>query len=224
MAISLVVETGQGLNNANSYVGPTLETYSDGTQSGLFQFGADQYFADRMVPTNPPNQVWFPQPKQDQVDQNAELKAACLIAASAFLDAYWRSLFKGQKKTQAQSRCWPRVGATIDEGAYDTAVVFWPGYGKSLSTFIIGTEQIPIQILECCCELASRSAALGGFTYPGELAPDINEDQFVMSEKIGPIEVVYKDQKPSITLMRKCEMLLQPILRGSGGTIPLVRG
>lgn len=224
MAISLIVETGHGYNNANSYVAATPHNYADGA-GGMFSFGADQYFADRMVPTNPPNQLWFPQPKADQVDPNAELKTACLIQASSFLDAFWRALFKGQKKTQAQTMCWPRVGATIDEGAYDTAVVFWPGYGKSISTFIIGNEQIPIQVLTCCCELAARSAALGCFTYPGELAPDITGDQFVISEKIGPIEVTYKDQKPTITLFRKCEMLLAPILRGGGGsTIPLVRG
>jgi hypothetical protein len=224
MAITLIVETGDGLNNANSYVDLTPQNYNDGSQGGVFSFGVDQYFADRMVPTAPPTQVWFPQPKPDQPDPNAQLKTGCLIQASFFLDYYWRSLFKGQKKTQAQSLCWPRVGATIDEGAYDTAVVFWPGYGKSLSTFIIGTKQIPIQILMCTCELASRSAALGNFTYPGELAPDISGDDFVLDEKIGPIAVTYKKEKPSITLFRKCEMLLQPILRGSGGTIPLVRG
>lgn len=225
MAITLVCEYGAALNNANSYVDIQPVQYSDGTQSGSFLFSCEQYFADRMVPTEPPNQIWFPPQHGDQPDPNDQLKKACLIRATAFLDSYWRTSFKGSKKTQAQTLCWPRTGATIDEGSYDAAISFWPGYGKSYSAFLIGNQQIPKPILECCCELASRSAILGGFAYPGDLAPDITGDDFVVSERLGPIEVTYKDQKPSITLMRYCEMLLQPILKNSGGgQIPLVRG
>jgi len=102
--------------------------------------------------------------------------------------------------------------------------VFWPGYGKSLSTFIIGSNEIPIQVKMCCAELASRSAALGNFQYPGELAPDLTPDNFIVEEKVGPIEVVYKKEVPSVTIFRFCEMLLAPILRGGGGSIPLARG
>lgn len=219
MAINLVFESGAGLSNSNAYVSAATKTYADGSQ-----FGADQYFVDRMA-TGTPNQLWFPPPPtNDDPDPNADLKSACLIKASFFLDYFWRAWFKGQKGTQLQALCWPRVGATIDEGAYDTAVVFWPGYGKSLSTFIIGSNEIPIQVKMCCAELASRSAALGNFQYPGELAPDLTPDNFIVEEKVGPIEVVYKKEVPSVTIFRFCEMLLAPILRGGGGSIPLARG
>jgi hypothetical protein len=222
--VNLIYESGAGLNTANSYVDVQTQTYADGSK-----FGAEQYFADRLG-SGTGNTLWFPpapsfvDPASTQPDPNADIKRACLIKATYFLDYYWRSWFKGQKKTQPQNLCWPRVGATIDEGAYDTAVVFWPGYGKSISTFIIGTQEIPIQVKMCCCELASRSAVLGNFMYPGELAPDITDDNFVQSEKIGPIEVTYRRDKPTITILRFCEMLLAPILRGSGGSIPLARG
>jgi hypothetical protein len=212
MPISLNVETGLGLATSNSYVGADDFTYADGSV-----FGADTYFTERGAPIAPPNQAWFPPGPDD-------IKAACLIKASFFLDYYWRSLFKGQKKTQQQRLVWPRVGATIDEGAYDTAVVFWPGYGKSISTFIIGTNEIPIQVKMCVAELAARSAQLGGFTYPGELAPDLSTDNYVLLEKVGPIEVEYKQSVPPVTIFRFCEMLLAPIIRGSGGTVPLARG
>jgi hypothetical protein len=218
LAINLVYESGAGLGSSNAYVSPNSQTYADGSI-----FGADQYFVDRM--STGPGQLWFPPaPTNDDPDPNADIKKACLIKASFFLDYFWRAWFKGQKKTQQQALCWPRVGATIDEGAYDTAVVFWPGYGKSLSTFIIGTNEIPIQVKMCCAELASRSAALGNWAYPGELAPDITGDDFVIQEKIGPIDVTYKREKPTVTILRFCEMLLAPILRGGGGSIPLVRG
>ena len=217
--VSLVYESGLGINNSNSYVDVPLQTYADGSQ-----FGADQYFTDRLG-SGTGNTTWFPPaPTNGDPDPNADIKRGCLIKATFFLDYYWRAWFKGQKKTQPQSLCWPRVGATIDEGAYDTAVVFWPGYGKSISSFIIGTQEIPIQVKMCCAELASRSAVLGNFQYPGELAPDITGDDFVQSERIGPIEVTYRRDKPSITILRFCEMLLAPIVRGGGGSIPLARG
>lgn len=219
MPVPLVFENGVGLSNANSYVDVATQTYADGST-----FGADYYFSQRLA-YGTGNTLWFaPAPTNGDPDPNSDIKKACLIVATQFLDYYWRAWFKGQKKTQPQNLCWPRVGATIDEGAYDTAVVFWPGYGKSISTFIIGTQEIPIQVKMCCCELASRSAQLGNFQYPGVLAPDLTGDDYVLSEKVGPIEVTYKKEKPAITIFRMCEMLLAPIVRGGGGSIPLARG
>src|SRR3954467_776997 len=107
MPINLVYESGTGLTTAHSYLDAVSHTYADGSV-----FGADQYFTDRMAPA----QIWFPPaPSNGDPDPNAEIKKACLIKASFFLDYFWRAWFKGQKKTQPQSLCWPRVGATIDE-------------------------------------------------------------------------------------------------------------
>jgi len=56
LAINLVFESGAGLSNSNAYVSAATKTYADGSQ-----FGADQYFVDRMA-TGTPNQLWFPPP------------------------------------------------------------------------------------------------------------------------------------------------------------------
>lgn len=159
-------------------------------------------------------------------DPYYNLIAAALIKASAFTDFYWRAVFKGQKATYAQQLAWPRVGATIDEGAYDTAVVFYPGYGKSISTFIIGSKEIPLYLKWCVTEIAQRVLSYGAFQYPADLATDIsNSTSAVKSERVGPIQVEYeKAFMTPVTIYRMAEMLMAPLVRGGGGTVPMARG
>lgn len=202
--MAFVVEDGTGLTTANSYATVAY---------------ADDYFATRMSPN-------WPAPPAEGDDPNTNLKQACLVSATDFIDFYWRSQFKGIKCTYAQRLAWPRIGATVDEGS---GLNYWPGYGNSaVDGFLISNTTLPEMLTMCCAELASRAYIMGlpkgAPTSPGQLAPDITEDAFIESETIGPLSTHYKD-KPVATIYRFCEMLLAPILQmGGGSMVRLSRG
>jgi hypothetical protein len=200
MSVSLIVETGSLIANANSYVDVTY---------------ADTYFAQRAAPLTGPNQKWC-----DGTGGNVDLKSAALIKATQFLEYYWHQLYKGQRLTYTQALSWPRVGATLEAGDASSSY-YWKG-----QPFLIPIDQIPDILKQAECELASRSLILGAFSYPEDLAPDITpENSAVISEKVGPIEVTYdKSLRQVVTIYRIAEMLLQPILRSSSGQIALERG
>lgn len=81
--MGLIVETGEGLPDANSYATATE---------------ADAYF-DGMMET-----VWE--------TATSVAKDAALIKATIYIDGTYQNRFNGLKKTNTQALEWPRVGAT----------------------------------------------------------------------------------------------------------------
>lgn len=83
--MTLIVETGAGLANAESYISTT---------------DADSYHAARG------NTAW--------ADLGTEDKEAALRRASDYMTGAYRDRWKGYRATSAQALDWPRVGAVVD--------------------------------------------------------------------------------------------------------------
>lgn len=87
MAITLVVEDGSGNPDANSYTDISF---------------LDQYHSDRG------NAYW------DGLDD--EVKKACAIRATDYIDKRFKRRFRGFRSSQDQSLAWPRFNAFDDDG------------------------------------------------------------------------------------------------------------
>lgn len=127
--MALIVETGSGLTNADSYVSLT---------------DANTYHVARGSST------WTASVPSDAV------KEAALIKATDFIDARYRDRWKGRKNTSAQALTWPRTGAVIDG---DGSEGFVAGFGPVTNGFLISSDTIPELLKRAVSELALRSLA-----------------------------------------------------------------
>ncbi|GGD43467.1 DnaT-like ssDNA-binding protein [Aureimonas glaciei] len=94
---------------------------------------------------------------------------AALIRASGYIDGRYRARFSGRKaEGRAQTREWPRVGATDASGEE------------------IGETEVPSEVLDATFEAAARE-----LSSPGSLAPDFDAGTLIKREKVGPIETEY---------------------------------
>ena len=180
------VENGSGYPDATSYV-----SVAD----------ADTYFTDRG------NTAW------SAADNTAKEQA--LVKATAFVDASYRSRYKGRRKTKEQSLAWPRYGASID-GQGSWLGVSWAADGVISDGFLIGDSEIPQLLKDCVCELAARALIK-------DLAPDIPASAGAISmKKVGPLQIEYKGPAAPYTLWRYAAMLIAPLLTGTMGNITMV--
>lgn len=115
-----------------------------------------------------------------------ERKLAALVRASDWLDA--RIRWKGEKVDPGQSRAWPRV----EMGS--------------------GTEGIPIQVRQACCELAAH------FMEADHLAPQERGGR-ILSTSVDCLAVTYDPNAPVDTLFPLVSGLLRD-LREPGGLEP----
>lgn len=98
-------------------------------------------------------------------------REGALIRATQWLDATYKSRYPGLRlQGRTQPLQWPR------SGAYDVD-------GNE-----IAEDEIPQEIMAATCE-----AALRELSSPGSLAPDYNNSQRVVSEKVGDLAVTYSD-------------------------------
>lgn len=107
-----------------------------------------------------------------------------LLRASDYIDGRyrvrlttgrWRSAFVGERTDgRSQAREWPRTNAVDYEGNE------------------IPTDEVPTEI-----ENATYEAALRELATPGSLSPDYTPSAQAMKEKVGPIEVQYRDNAPT---------------------------
>jgi hypothetical protein len=135
--MAFVVETGAGLSNANSYASVSA---------------ADSYVADRGIAG------W--------TALSTTIKQQSLVNATDYLEATYRSAWKGNRVSETQSLSWPRYNVVVDG-------------------FNFASNVVPLQVINACIEMAIRASA-------GEtLLAD--QGQRVRREKIDVIEVEYQD-------------------------------
>ena len=153
--MAFVPETGAGLSNSNSYSTVAL---------------ADGYFADRG------NADWA------ALDTTAKQQA--LIKATDFLEATYRTAWKGYRVSSTQALSWPRVDVVADG-------------------FPIPANIVPLPVAYACAELAIRSTTT-------TLLAD--QGQQVKREKVDVLEVEYQDYSDPTERYPAVNRLLLPFL------------
>ena len=153
--MAFVPETGAGLSNSNSY-------------STVAQ--ADSYFADRG--------------NADWAALTTTAKEQALIKATDFLEATYRSAWKGYRVSGTQALSWPRVDVVADG-------------------FPIPANIVPLPVTYACAELAIRSTTT-------TLLAD--QGQQVKREKVDVLEVEYQDYSDPTERYPAVNRLLLPFL------------
>lgn len=159
--MAFVPETGAGLSNSNSYASVAQ---------------ADSYFADRG------NTEW--------AALTTAAKEQALIKATDFLEATYRSSWKGYRVSSTQALSWPRVEVTAD-------------------SFPIPANIVPLPVTYACAELAIRSTT-------SELLAD--QGQTVKREKVDVLEVEYQDYSDPTERYPLVNRLLIPFLLSGSST------
>lgn len=158
--MAFVPETGAGLSNSNSYASVAQ---------------ADSYFADRG--------------NADWAALTTTAKEQALIKATDFLEATYRSAWKGYRVSSTQALSWPRVEVTAD-------------------SFPIPSSIVPLPVVNACAELAIRATTT-------ELLAD--QGQTVKREKVDVLEVEYQDFSDPTERYPLVNRLLLPFLLSSSG-------
>lgn len=159
--MAFVPETGAGLSNSNSYASVAQ---------------ADSYFADRG--------------NADWAALTTTEKEQALIKATDFIEATYRSAWKGGRVTSTQALSWPRVEVSADG-------------------FPIPSNIVPLPVTKACAELAIRATA-------GTLLAD--QGQQVKREKVDVLEVEYQDYSDPTERYPAVNRLLLPFLLSSSGS------
>lgn len=159
--MAFVPETGAGLSNSNSYASVAQ---------------ADGYFADRG------NTEWAALTTTE--------KEQALIKATDFLEATYRSAWKGYRVTATQALSWPRVDVTAD-------------------SFPIPANIVPLAVTYACAELAIRATTT-------TLLAD--QGQQVKREKVDVLEIEYQDYSDPTERYPSVNRLLVPYLLSSSGS------
>jgi hypothetical protein len=128
------------------------------------------------------------------------VKEPAIRRATAFLSNSYRWA-GGRTHGRRQALAWPRGGVVDEEG--------------------IGIEsnEIPIEIMDACAEIALRELIT-----PGAMNPDFKASELVKSEKVGQIAVEYAlssmnadGQRPVLLIVR--DMITQFLAVGVGNSI-----
>lgn len=184
--MSLVVEDGTGIANAESYVAVAdCATYA--TNHGL------------SFPTT----------------DEAACEAALRRATSA-IDNRYRPRFVGYRtKRHVQRLEWPRTGAyyyTPQAGDMPFGMLggygYGYGYGYGLYEYDqITANQIPVEITDATCEAAIRELAT-----PGILTPDLKRGNAIKSLKAGSVSLEYEGNAPRTTVFIRIDQALSALL------------
>lgn len=154
---------------------------------------ADAYFA--LVN----NTTWA---NYDPTDQ----KTPFLVAATRYMQQAFRRRWAGYRFSNSQILDWPRFNVPkFDVGA---------GYGYSPNYY--STTEIPVEVKSAQCELALRAGN-------GDLYPDLSPDDMAKSVKIGPLQIVYDEKAPSLTVFTAVEHLLIPLFGSISGQPKIAR-
>lgn len=126
---------------------------------------------------------------------SSTLKDSAIRVATEYLDTKYS--WKGLKLSSAQSLVWPRTGV-FDE--LDTELV----------------TQVPVGVEKACYELAARALS-------EDLRADSTQDDFIESEKIGPMETKFRAGSTALPTYRIVNDLVAPYVLSSGSVVTLVR-
>lgn len=138
----------------------------------------DDYAADNGLAT------WSAAASSPADDKEAAIRRATRYLSTAFA-------WKGTKTNgRSQVLAFPRTDCTDGEGEE------------------IGTDEIPVEIMRACCELAERELAT-----PGYCTPDVVIADRVRNERVGPVSVEYAPSF-SAEASRPAILIVQDIVGG----------
>lgn len=100
-----------------------------------------------------------------------------------------------------------------------TQALDFPRYAVFFKDRVISYNSVPKEIKNACIELAWRAAQ-------GELLADVSPSDYVVREKIGPLETEYSKDAPTKVKYSAVNAILCPFLDGSnnGINVSLARG
>ena len=159
--MAFVVETGAGLANANSLASVAA---------------ADAYVADRGITgwTALTNQV----------------KEQALIRATDFLEATYRSAWRGFRNTETQALSWPRYDLYVD-------------------MFLVDSNIVPAAVVRATIEMALRAST------DATLIED--QGRVITRERVDVLETEYSEFGPRNTSYTSVARLLSPYTNSSSG-------
>ena len=159
--MAFVVETGAGLANANSLASVAA---------------ADAYVADRGITgwTALTNQV----------------KEQALIRATDFLEATYRSAWRGFRNTETQALSWPRYDLYVD-------------------MFLVDSNIVPAAVVRATIEMALRAST------DATLIED--QGRVITRERVDVLETEYSEFGPRNTSYTGVARLLSPYTNSSSG-------
>jgi hypothetical protein len=182
--MALIVETGTGAANSESYV-----SVADCAAYAV-NFGAS-----------------FP------TTDTTACEAALRRATSA-IDNRYRPRFPGYRTNRfKQALEWPRSAAfyyTPQASDMPFGPLGGQGYGQGYRLYEydqIDSNVIPPQVISACCEAAIRELAV-----PGTLAPDLDRGNAVAALKAGSVSITYDANAPRITVYHVLEQKLSALL------------
>lgn len=170
--MSLIVEDGSGMADA--------ESYTSVTEAGIYH-------------ANFGNTAWAALTVAQQ--------EAALRNATQYMLATYRTRWLGLRASIVQALDWPRIGVILQ----DTASYF---VDLRLSYTVQANIVHPL-VVNACAVMALKAAT------QGDLMPDL--DQRTTMEKVGPMQINYDRFSPQARRFRSVDMLLNPLLDGSGG-------
>lgn len=130
-------------------------------------------------------------------------KTAALLAATAYIDGRYRMRWKGARVQPVfQPLEWPRLAVNMQSAVMGTAFTGHNYYSNYLS------NKVPPEVVYATCE-----AALRALTAP--LAADIQPQDRLVREKLGPIESEWKPNDFTVTY-QVIDQLLARFLKGQG--------
>lgn len=180
--MSLTVEDGSGLANANGYV-----SVAD----------ADAYHAARGTA------AWA---------GTSDVKGAAIVRATAYIDAAYRARFPGYRaRRRLQSLEWPRVGACTyvpDDGRSDG---FYFGSARSQDAGL-GYDYLPSNLIPRELVAATCEAALRELVVPGTLAPDLTRADWLKVFEVGPVHFEYFGTGGVGTMFQAIDLALASLL------------
>ena len=127
-------------------------------------------------------------------DQEAAIRRATRYLSTGFS-------WKGYKTNgRSQALAWPRADVEDEEGNE------------------IGSDEVPVEVVNACCEIAVRELVT-----PGYCTPDVVLSDRVKSERVGPVSVEYAASY-SVDASRPAILIVQDIVGGllSVSSNPLV--
>ena len=159
--MAFVVETGAGLANANSLASVAA---------------ADAYVADRGIAgwTALTNQV----------------KEQALIRATDFLEATYRSAWRGFRNTETQALSWPRYDLYVD-------------------MFLVDSNIVPAAVVRATIEMALRAST------DATLIED--QGRVITRERVDVLETEYSEFGPRNTSYTAVARMLSPYTNSSSG-------
>lgn len=159
--MAFVVETGAGLANANSFASVAA---------------ADAYVADRGITgwTALTNQV----------------KEQALIRATDFLEATYRSAWRGFRNTETQALSWPRYDLYVD-------------------MFLVDSDIVPAAVVRATIEMALRAST------DATLIED--QGRVITRERVDVLETEYSEFGPRNTSYTAVARMLSPYTNSSSG-------